>query len=79
MLSLVGKFKDHINSLATDNPREFQEMNRTLQYSFESWPLKLESLEKFINEASTIIDNSMKGNKILNKIFRIIIFHDSFD
>ncbi|CAI2169054.1 12047_t:CDS:10 [Funneliformis geosporum] len=60
LLSLVGKFKEHVNSLAANSPLDFQDMNRTLQYSFESWPLKLESLESFINEAGSIIDKSMK-------------------
>src|SRR5436305_11807499 len=70
LLPLVGKFKEYINSLAVNSPRHFiiQEMNRNIQYLFESWPLKLESLESFINESSTIIEKSMKGNKILCSI-----------
>ena len=67
MLPLVGKFKEYINTLAVNGPRTFsiQEMNRNIQYLFESWPLKLEALESFINESSTIIEKSMKGNKNL--------------
>jgi hypothetical protein len=69
LLSLVGKFKEYVNSLATNNPHisNYQEMNGTLQYLFESWPLRLESLESFIKDAGIITDKMtdkwMKGNR----------------
>ncbi|CAG8664270.1 6968_t:CDS:10, partial [Funneliformis caledonium] len=76
LLSLVGKFKEYVNSLAINSPIDFQDMNRTLQYSFESWPLKLESLESFINEAGSIIDKSMKDPQD-PQLTKYVMFFDS--
>ncbi|GBC24190.2 uncharacterized protein OCT59_008894 [Rhizophagus irregularis] len=58
LLSLVKKFKDNVNSLAASSPHisNIQEMNGTLQYLFDSWPLKLESLELFIKDTGIITD-----------------------
>ncbi|GES79757.1 mediator of RNA polymerase II transcription subunit 16 [Rhizophagus clarus] len=58
LLSLVGKFKEYVNSLAANSPQisSIQEMNGTLQYLFESWPLRLESLESFIRDTGIITD-----------------------
>lgn len=69
LLSLVKKFKENVNLLAASSPHisNIQEMNGTLQYLFDSWPLELESLELFIKDAGIITDKVtdkwMKGNK----------------
>ncbi|CAG8506580.1 7368_t:CDS:10 [Diversispora eburnea] len=62
LLSFVEKFKDYISQLAINNPKDsvIQEMNKTLEYSFERWPLKLDLMNSFMNESSTVIEKTMQ-------------------
>lgn len=64
LLSFIEQFKDYVSQLANDNPQDsnIQEMNRTLESSFERWPLKLELMNSFMEKSRDVIEKTMQGN-----------------
>ncbi|CAG8463137.1 18577_t:CDS:10 [Acaulospora morrowiae] len=69
LLSLVGKFKDYIENSSDSS---IQDIHRSLNYSFEKWPLKLESLESFIKDSSAVIEKTMQADR-QKTIYRMIL------
>lgn len=63
LIQLIGQFKETLSNLTRQNPSDstFYELNKSLQFAFDKWPLNLKSLESFINESFEIIEKAMKG------------------
>ncbi|CAG8652346.1 15574_t:CDS:2, partial [Dentiscutata heterogama] len=63
-ISYVGRFEKYITKLYSNNPSDPKNkmMHRSLQYSFEKWPLKLDLLGSFIKESRQIIEKTLSDS-----------------
>ncbi|CAG8650408.1 9340_t:CDS:10 [Dentiscutata erythropus] len=64
LISYVGQFEKYIAKLYSNNPSDPKNkmMHRSLQYSFEKWPLKLDLLGSFIKESRQIIEKTLSDS-----------------
>ncbi|CAJ0907527.1 6726_t:CDS:10, partial [Entrophospora sp. SA101] len=76
LIILVGQFKETLYNLSKQNSSDsaIYELNKSLQFSFDKWPLDLAFLKSFIDESFEIIEKAMKGVPDKQKIeYKVII------
>nr|CAG8479723.1 6382_t:CDS:10 [Entrophospora candida] len=76
LIILVGQFKETLYNLSKQNSSDsaIYELNKSLQFSFDKWPLDLAFLKSFIDESFEIIEKAMKGVSDKQKIeYKVII------